>query len=211
MNRFFILDLGSGNTCENDHKIIDRMLKEIGSIDSQRKFILKFQLFKEAGDNVPLEPDLFDYAYRQARTMGFLVTASVFDMNELEFLLMNYEVPFVKIANRPDCYHLAGEIPRKIPVVASVKDTREMIPDLMLATKLCCVSDYPADIDDYEKQFSPQDLRNGISDHTTTWQMFEAYSPTFYECHFCLEDSKGPDSGMFARRPQDLRYISRYL
>jgi hypothetical protein len=61
---------------------------------------------------------VFEYAYYYARDKGYKTTASVFDEFSL-YCLLKYNIPFVKIANRPDLYWLAGEVPRKIPVYMS--------------------------------------------------------------------------------------------
>ena len=207
MNNIFILDFGSGNTCKNNYVTIQRMIDEIADIDSDRKFIIKYQLFEKAGNNIPLFLSCFNKAYEYAEKLGYQTTASVFDINSLNFL-MNFDVPFIKIANRPELYHLIGEVPRKIPVLTSVKDQWYNSTDLQFSNVLACVSNYPAKIEDYEKNFCVAMLKNGISDHTENWTLFEKYLPRIFECHFCLDhDENNLDSKSFARTPKDFRSI----
>ena len=206
MNNIFILDFGSGNTCKNNYVTIQRMIDEIADIDSDRKFIIKYQLFEKAGNNIPLFLSCFNKAYEYAEKLGYQTTASVFDINSLNFLL-NFDVPFIKIANRPELYHLIGEVPRKIPVITSVKDQWYDLTTTQFSNVLACVSNYPAKIEDYEKNFCVAMLKNGISDHTECWDLFEKYLPKIFECHFKLNDSSGPDSGSFARNVDMLKYI----
>ena len=116
-------------------------------------------------------------------------------------------MPFIKIANRPELYHLIGEVPRKIPVLTSVKDQWYNPIDVQFSNTLACVSNYPAKIEDYEKNFCVAMLKSGISDHTEDWTLFEKYLPRIFECHFKLNDSPGPDAGPFARTPEMLKYI----
>jgi len=206
MNNIFILDLGSGNSCRNNYATIQRMIDEIAGVDPDRKFILKWQLFEKAGNNIPLFQSCFIEAYEYANKLGYQTTASVFDINSLNFLL-NFDVPFIKIANRPELYHLIGEVPRKIPVITSVKDQWYDLTATQFSNVLACVSNYPAKIEDYEKNFSVNMLKSGISDHTEDWTLFEKYLPRIFECHFKLKDSTGPDAGPFARTAEMLKYI----
>jgi len=206
MNSIFILDLSGGNICRNNYATIQWMIDEIAGVDPDRKFILKFQLFERAGNNIPLFQSCFVKAYEYAEKLGYQTTASVFDINSLNFLL-NFDIPFLKVANRPELYHLIGEVPRKIPVITSVKDQWYNSTDLQFSNVLACVSNYPAKIEDYEKNFCVAMLKNGISDHTENWTLFEKYLPRIYECHFKLKDSSGPDAGPFARTPEMLKYI----
>ena len=148
-----ILDFGSGNTCKNDLNYVKRMIDELKAVDTgKHEVVIKWQLFEWAGDNIPLEPAVFHAALHFARRAGYKTTASVFDKQSL-IMLLQYDIPFVKIANRPDLYWLAGEVPRKMPVYLSVpcifkteaisKVEGNVIP-------LLCVSKYPATINDYE-------------------------------------------------------------
>lgn len=212
----FILDMGSGNTCKNDINYMGKMVDAIAEIDPKRKIILKWQLFRKAGDNTPLDRTNFEIMYHYSKELGYKTTASVFDKESLDFLL-KFDIPFVKIAKRPDLYWLIGEVPRKIPVIVSynptdvgfAKDENGFSNNFMFKDKdICCISKYPCDITDYEKDFCKYDLQYGISDHTTDWNLFREYRPEeVYECHFKLKDSTGPDAGDFARTPEQIKEI----
>jgi sialic acid synthase SpsE len=207
MNKLFILDLGSGNTCQNNATYIKTMISKLSKVDKERRFILKWQLFKKAGDNIPLEFDKFKIAYECAEKLGYKTTASVFDIESLQFLC-EFKIPFIKIANDKELYSLIQYVPDEIPVIASMADkSMSLLGKLAFASKMCCVSDYPAKAEDYVKRFTLAQLYYGISDHTETWDLFEKYTPKIYECHYCLPDSTGPDALSFARRPNDLKYI----
>jgi sialic acid synthase SpsE len=203
----FIADLGSGNTCKNDLGYAKRMIDELAKVDKNRKITLKWQLFKEAGDNIPLKHDIFHMCYNYAKEKyGYKTTASVFDKESLDFLINYYEVPFVKIANRPDLYWLIREIPRKIPVIVSWNNN--IVSYCGMGDVLCCVSNYPAKIEDYENDFNEVELEYGISDHTTNWDLYNKYKPQIYECHFVLEhDKNNPDGGLFSRTPNMIKEI----
>ena len=210
-----ILDMGSGNTCRNDINIIKKMIDSIAEVDPERKLVLKWQLFKEAPPNYPLAKSNFNWAYNYALDLGYQTTASVFDVGSLHFLLI-HNPSFVKIANRPDLYWLIGEVPRKIEIVLSYKSSHALdkyddIENEEINYLLCCISKYPAKLGSYEKKFNKSCLKRGISDHTTDWQLFRKYKPEFYECHFKLLDSTGPDSGEFARTPEQISEIYEEL
>lgn len=196
-----IIDMGSGNTCLNQESIISDMIDQFVKADTHKhEVVIKWQLFEKAGDNIPLRRDAFIYAYKLAEKYGYQTTASVFDMNSLDFLL-RFDILFVKIANRPDLYWLTDKI-EDVPIIKSIAS-----PELFDGNCLCCVSDYPAKAKDYEKIFSEEQLRKGISDHTTDWKLYKKYQPKHYECHFKLEDSIGLDAGPFARTPSQLKEI----
>ena len=210
-----ILDFGSGNTCKNDEDYIAEMIDGLCLVDKtpeSRKPIIKWQLFEEAGNNVPMTRDAFEFAYKYALRLRLKTTASVFDEASLK-LLLEYDVPFIKIANRPDLYDLIKKIPRGIPVVVSANDPSHYMYHICTKTSsdivLGCVSEYPAKIEDYEKAFSPETLTAGISDHTVGWELYKKYQPWNYECHYKLSDSTGLDAGDFARTPEDLREVLR--
>ena len=212
-----ILDFSSGNTCQNDLAIIRKMIDSLAEVDPERKFIIKWQLFKEAGKNIPLHIGAFNYAYEYAKKLRYKTTASVFDIQSLEDLFLYLNPCFVKIANRPDLYWLIGEVPRKIPVIVSTSrgndlplsifDPEYIIHDHILQ----CISEYPTDIKKYENEFYEEELKTGISDHTTNWDLYLKYRPRIYECHFKLEDSTGLDAGEFARTPKQISEIYEEL
>lgn len=206
----FILDLGSGNTCQNSKVLIERMIDAITAIDPQRKFILKWQLFEKAGNNIPLTYDSFDFAYGYARERGYKTTASVFDAESLNYLLQ-FKIPFVKLANRADLQWLSALVPRGQRIVFSFDSNSITCKERFITGYdgfLFCVSEYPATIEQYEQgKDAEYYLKNGISDHTTDWKLFRAYEPEIYECHFKLPDSTGADAGPFARTPAQLQEI----
>ena len=204
-----ILDFGSGNTCKNNKEYIKRMIDELKAVDTgKHEVIIKWQLFKEAGNNIPLEYDMLILAYNYAKSLGYKTTASVFDKDSLEFLINWFDIPFIKIANNPKYYNLIGEVPRNIPVYVSTKniESYEYMNDRNLDS-MCCVSNYPANIEDYENNFKNTQLRLSISDHTTDFKLFKKYIPYVIEWHYKLEDSTGLDAGEFARTPKQLSEV----
>jgi len=211
-----ILDAGSGNTCRNDKAIVKRMIDEIRAIDTgKHEVIFKWQLFKQADDNIPLDREIFRRAYEYAAELGYRTTSSVFDKESLDFLLQ-FDVPFVKIANRRDLDWLKGEIPRKVPVCISHGDPEQM-KNIQFRenndTYLMCVSKYPATIEDYENVFGDS-LKYasefkfvGLSDHTTNFGLWYRYQPAIVEWHYGLPDSTGLDAGPFMRTPEMLKEV----
>lgn len=214
-----LLDFGSGNTCKNDQKIVARMYDELADIDTRKhNVIVKWQLFKKAGDNVPLDQRAFDFACLYGQKKGYQTTASVFDLLSLKFLLQ-YDVPLIKIANRRDLDWLIGEVPRRVPVYVSCGTCYEAARILCKdnVRVLMCVSKYPAAKKDYddvigalttaEPFLSGVPFGFGISDHTTNFSLWEEYRPEIIEWHYKLEDSTGLDAGPFARTPAQLKEI----
>jgi len=206
----FILDI-SANTFKNDKQIVAQMIEEIYKIDKKKhKIIFKTQLFEKAGDNIPLDYDVFEYMYKYAYTYGYEVTASVFDIPSLKFLLY-HKVPFVKIANDRTKDFLIGHVPRNIQVLVSVGNATEYIQMNYAVTPLFSVKKYPAKLEDYENNFAllahPKHYFLGISDHTENWDLYNKYQPKIYECHYKLEDSTGLDAGPFARTPKQLAEV----
>ena len=204
-----ILDFGSGNTCKNSKRYVTQMIDELARVNTRKhEVVIKWQLFTDCPPNEPLRRDVFDYAYGCASANGYKTTASVFDMDSLQFLL-TYDIPFVKLANRPDLYWLAGEVPRKVPVFVSAGGAE--YPDIA-DVLLYCVSKYPAELKDYKNKMLLNDVVKyenyvGISDHTTDFTLYHKYKPSIYECHYKLNDSTGLDAGLFARTPEQLSEI----
>lgn len=207
-----ILDFGSGETCKNDLAYIRRMIDDLAAVDTGRHYIIiKWQLFFH---DIPysnrllarLEKESFDYAYNYAAMRGYETTASVFDDEALDFL-SQYKVPFIKIACRENLYGYARSIREMsiIPVVSVPDDYEYDFP--AFTYPLACVPRYPASIADYASRFSIATLKRGISDHTTSFELFERIRPAVYECHYKLADSTGPDAAEFARTPEALRRI----
>ena len=212
-----ILDFGSGNTCKNDPDYILRMIDELDAVDSRKhEVIIKWQLFERSiGENRVLQSWAFSHAYNYAATKGYKTTASVFDKEALKFLL-GFDIPFVKLANRPDLYWLAEEVPRRIPVYISYSDLNYIDWNFYRYNifPLLCVSEYPTTMEKYVETFSGDyNMRYlmgygcGISDHTTDFTLYHKYKPSIYECHYKLADSTGPDSGDFARTPEQISEI----
>ena len=210
-----ILDFGSGNTHKNDWAYLKKMLDELKAVDTgKHEVIIKHQLFAEAGENIPLNRGLFINAFAYAAELGYRTTSSVFDKESLDFLLQ-FDVPFVKIANNRDMDWLIGEVPRRMPVYVSYglqNDDEDGLDEKcnykVNITPLLCVSKYPATIKDYEDCFG-RCLRNGthISDHTTNFGLWYRYQPQIIEWHYKLDDSTGLDAGPFARTPEQLREV----
>ena len=200
--------MGSGNTSGNNKKYIEKMIDSIADVDSGRITIHKWQLFEKAGENIPLTHEAFRYAYDYAMSLGFRTTASVFDEASVQFLL-KFDIPFVKFANNTATWPLTGMVPRSIPIIISVgPDTMHVPTDITYQNYVMyCISKYPASAFDYSDAFPVPYLRNGISDHTTTWDLFRKFKPRVYECHYKLPDSTGLDAGPFARTPEMIKEI----
>lgn len=202
MSFMLIADMSSGNLCQNNKNIIKRMIESIAEVDDKRRLILKWQLFKQAGDNIPLDQDCFQYAYWYAHELGFQTTASVFDIESLKFLL-GFDIPFVKIANRPDLYWLTGEVPRNISIVVSAKQYSR---DPGSIWSICCVSEYPAKREQYLSKFTDSMLSYGISDHCTNFDLYYEFRPEIYEFHFSEKhDDSVLDAGLYARTPEQIK------
>ena len=203
-----ILDFGSGNTCRNSLDYVKRMLRELAEVDPHNhEVVIKWQLFEVWGKNTPLLRQVYAEACKIARGYGYETTASIFDLSSLDFLLRmhyssGYEVPFIKIANNIKLKYLSERIPEDIRLIRSVGD-----PDSFGQDCMCCVSKYPAKREQYEKVFTEEQLRQGISDHTINWDLYNKYRPEIFECHYRLADSIGLDAQAFARTPKDLMEI----
>jgi sialic acid synthase SpsE len=199
-----ILDIGSGNTCKNDIDYAKRMVDEVIKVDTKKhEVIFKAQLFDHRPPNVPLKHYVFDRLYRHCRDLGYELTASIFDIESLDFLLP-YNPCFVKIANRRDLDWLIGEIPRKYKVYVSVGDSGvywQLLDDGPDPTPLFCVSEYPAPIEKY-----PSNVKY-ISDHTVGLDLWYRNEPEIWEKHYRLSDSTGLDAGPFAITPDELKEI----
>jgi sialic acid synthase SpsE len=216
-----ILDFGSGNTHKNNWEYLKRMLDELRKAEiskgtsEKHEIIIKHQLFKKAGDNISLDYEIFKEAYHYAYLLGYKTTASVFDKESLNFLLQ-FDVPFIKIANRRALDWLIGEVPRKIPVYVSVGSMPEGetllygYPNYINQNRdiaLFCVSQYPASTEEYERRYSKGSLKHGISDHTIGLDLYKKYQPRIWEKHYKLPDSTGLDAGPFAISPEELKEI----
>jgi sialic acid synthase SpsE len=198
-----IIDCGSGNSCRNSIDYACRMVKEVFDLNLP-DVVIKWQLFKHEGDNVPLSLEVFERAFHYAQIWGIATTASVFDKESLDYLL-TFDIPFVKIANKLSSQILIKDIPDNLRVIYSTDK-----PDFKSTRKntdiIYCVSKYPAEEKDYDKYGDK--LKQGISDHTINFNLFKKYSPKIYECHFKLKDTIGNDAGKFARLPEDFKYMN---
>lgn len=194
-----ILDFGSGNTCKNRPNYIRRMITELARVRTTKEVVIKWQLFNSSVVNMRLSHRLFETAYLYAAALGFRTTASVFDQESLDYLL-TFDVPFVKIANQPASKALETCVgsPGTLVSTNDPKDDRLNV--------MYCISEYPADKQKYIDTFGDK-LREGISDHTTDFELYNTYQPRLYECHYKLEDSTGLDAGPFARTPKQLEEI----
>jgi sialic acid synthase SpsE len=199
-----ILDLGSGNSCRNSIDYAFRMVKAVVDL-SLSDVVIKWQLFKREGDNVPLSLEVFERAFKYAATWGIRTTASVFDKDSLDYLL-TFPVPFVKLANKVSSQILIKDIPDDVPIILSTDK-----PDYKSARKLTdviyTVSKYPAEEKDYDK-FGDK-LKQGLSDHTVNWKLYQRFKPAIYECHFKLKDTTGNDAGAFARLPEQFAEMNK--
>ena len=197
-----ILDMGSGNTCQND---IDKVKDMIDAVaESGIDAVLKWQLFLDAPPNTPLKRDVFRYAYEYAAEKSLKTTASFFDVDSMNFLL-SFDVPFVKIANRTSLRPMAA-LMGSVPIFVSYQSSNKIKGGRV--KPMCCVSRYPADVADYERLFKPEHLVKGISDHTVGLELYHKYQPERWEKHFVLErDKKNPDAGPFAITPKELEEL----
>lgn len=198
----FIIDAGSGNSASTIDKAC-AMVKTVYDLAIPDSFI-KWQLFKKAGNNIPLNHEVFERAVRYAEVLHVKTGTSVFDKESLDFAL-KYQMYFIKLANNKDSQALLKYVPDYMRVIYSTDD-----PDFKTDRKntdvIYCVSKYPATEKDYEK-FGDK-LKIGISDHTTSFALYKKYSPKVYECHMCLtRDKNNPDSGMFSRTLDQLKEL----
>ena len=196
-----IVDMGSGETCQNDKEIVAKMINGLAKVDTHKhKVIIKWQLFEKILNLKSLNHDVFDYAFNYAKRKGYQTTASIFDMWSMEYLLL-YDIPFVKLACRKYLYKYLHTLERRdADVVVSISDLAQKTI-IGQARHLCCVPEYPASRVKYESIFCGG-LRVGISDHTKDFRLFKEYEPYYYEAHFKLPDSEGKDSGLWARTPE---------
>ena len=200
-----IIDIGSGNTCRNELRIVREMIDQIVKIDNHKHdIILKAQLFNESGDNIPLYRSVFSEMYDYGKSKGYKVTASVFDIDSLKYLL-HYDIPFVKIANNRALDWLIGEVPRKIHIYQSLspKEYWQFRKEKNMV-QILCVSKYPATIEDYRNGLY---FAEAVSDHTVGLELARRLKAQIYECHFALDDSTGLDSGPWAKRPEELKEL----
>lgn len=200
-----ILDIGSGKSLP-DWDTARKVIDAVAEIDTDKhEVVFKTQLFESAPPNEPLSHSLFCIIYNYAKERGYKCTSSVFDKPSLDFLLQ-FDIPFVKIACRPDLYWLIGEVPRRVPVYMSrspIANFRHNVDYYKVNCVLYCVPEYPAKLENY-----PPLVKYGYSDHTVGLELWNKYSPDIWEKHIVLtRDAGNPDSGSFALTPIDLKEI----
>ena len=200
-----ILDFGSALSCQNSKPMVKRMIDALADVDAgNNRIVIKWQLFKSAPPNVPLKHGIFSYAYKYAASKGYETTASVFDLESLT-QLQKYTVPFVKLACNSKLYYLRGIATQ--PVIVSHPSSESIWADYP-DDYMCCLSEYPAQAEEYIKRFTNEDLKHGISDHTAGWWLYKNFEPEIYEKHYVLEhDESNPDAGPFACTPEELKEI----
>lgn len=201
-----ILDFGSGNTCRNDYREVRRMIDALADVDPKRRATIKWQLWTRGSEPQcsRLNWALFKRAYLYAEQRGFRTTSSVFDVESVRYLL-TFDVPFVKIANRPYLRALARYVPRGVPIVGSYGpgevELRALRDDIDIW--MACVSSYPAE----EKRYFGMDITGGCSDHTIGLDLWRKYKPAVFEKHYRLPDSTGPDAGPWAATPDEIAEV----
>ena len=204
-----VLDMGSGTTCRNSIDYARRMIDAVIAIDAHKQeVIFKWQLDeKVTPPHLALDHEVFRAAYNYAAEKSYKTTSSVFDKYSLDFLLQ-FDVPFVKIACRPDLYWLIQEVPRKVTVYASRNGDVEW-SKYDKVEWLLCVPEYPAKYWDYEILCQKYGhYLDKVSDHTTDFRIWREWRPIVWERHFVLEhDPANPDSGPFAITPDQLKEV----
>lgn len=200
-----IIECGSGNTCQNDLKKVEDMIDAIADIRGEKEIVIKWQLFKDIPPNISLKRDVFRHAFEYAAELDIQTTASVFSLDDLNFLL-TFDPQFIKIACRTELYKLARYVHDR-PIVISYPAIAEM-GKRKLVKPLCCVPYYPATVEMYGRNFTPGWLAQGISDHTAGFDLYHKYQPEIYEKHFVLRhDKNNPDGGVFAATPKEWEEI----
>lgn len=218
-----ILDVGSGASLP-DAATARRFVDEVAKRDGHKVEITwKAQLFESAPPNIPLDWGVFNELYEYAKSYNYKCTASVFDNRSLTFLL-EYDIPFVKLACRPDLYWLAGEVPRKVPIywsdsIGSAKMAGRGIERWVGCDyddgdnkRLFCVRRYPAEVADY---YPKSDSLRCVSDHTVGWDLWRlawdtedgGEDPLVWEKHMRLPETTGPDAGPWAVLPSELEEV----
>lgn len=205
MKSKIILDY-SANTHKNDLNKIQQTISAIKDIDTgKHEIIFKSQLFKEAGKNIVCSEYSFDSMYQHCQSLGYKCTASVFDLDSLNYLL-SFDIPFVKIANNRNLDYLIEHVPRGLPVYISYDSNKidNCYNPLLnqIDERMRCVSKYPADVSEYRVM-----PRCNISDHTIGFDLFNMVKPKIWEKHLIMKGDKGLDAGPFAVTPEDLKEI----
>jgi sialic acid synthase SpsE len=202
-----ILDMGGGDVCKNNIKLAEDMVKTVAKVDRFRRCVLKWQLFTRIGGKTPLNRALFERMYWLGVDLGFKTTASVFDLESWKFLERFMPV-WVKIPNTEVARSLVKEI--EIPKVISLPSylfetwAEDQIDEEML---MCVVSEYPTTYDKYTTTFTDEQLEMGISDHTTTTNLYTCYMPPVYEKHFVIPACNTDKPRPYAIGPDELKEL----
>jgi len=201
-----IIDI-SANTHLNSQERIDTIISRIAELDGGTKdVVIKGQLFDdEIPPNVRCTHNSHTHMDAICRVLGYKCTASVFDVQSLQFLLSFKDLPFVKIACRPELYHLAGFVPRNIDVYIS-RVTLSCRPAEGVV-EMQCSPKYPAKGQDYLGTFA-----DAVSDHSNGLDVFKMRSWSAYECHYVpdsIRSPSNPDAGTFAKTDDELKEILR--
>ena len=221
MRKTIILDLGAGNNTKNNHSIIKEMIDQVYLLQHQtkKKILIKFQLFSEMKDLIPLNRDLYIFAYYYAKTLNLEVLAGIFDEKNLQFIsAFLKDTPYIKIACRTSLYKYIGKIPKYVTIFVSVDSlqTRDKLKKKYPCHKLIylyCVPEYPANYIKYESLFNglghSGNLNYSISDHTVNLGMYKRFEPEYYERHFLLshEDCLDPFGSEFASTAKEIEVI----
>ena len=78
----FIIEMGSGNSCKNDLQIVEDMIDTVVDCDTGlHEVVFKWQLFKDVPPNVPLDREVFEYAYHYAEAGGCSFAAAKTEIN----------------------------------------------------------------------------------------------------------------------------------
>lgn len=192
MNSVLILEMQDGMMCRNDKSIVKNMIdKAIENKPDHIDLIFKWQLYtkiKTYVEIIPLKHDIFKYAYEYAKSLGYKTTASVFDVENLEYI-KQFDVPFIKIACQTDKYEFRKSMWSLLgdyKAVLSVENKNDFKSKVFDATLLCCIPKYPAAIEEYESEFDSL-LYYGISDHTIGLDLYFKYRPIVFEKHFYID------------------------
>jgi hypothetical protein len=196
-----IFDIGSGNTLRNTEEAC-KIIKTIRELNINDSYV-KFQLFRKAGNNIPLSEEVFERATRYCHIVNMPYGVSVFDEPSLDLAIHSGALCFLKLANNKELHHLISKAPDVDRWIISTDDPDYKI-DRPLSDIIYCVSKYPATNKEYETRFGDK-LKLGISDHTNNFGLFHKYLPKIYEFHFRLSETVGLDSGEFAKTEEQVK------
>jgi len=192
-----ILDVAP-NTFKNDMKYFETMVSKIRKIDTEKyDIIFKTQMFgsnsEAARVNTRLDNSLLKEMHTICEESKYKFTSSVFDYYSLVCLLgAGFSIPFVKIACRPELYHLSLHIPRGVPIYLSIdcskyqtinaldagieqlaKRRKIISPNGMKDSDkfLLCIPEYPCK----ESQYQFKLENRSVSDHTEGLNLFDRW------------------------------------